>query len=307
MTFQQLTYFLAALDHGTLSKAAESLDLSQPSLSEQIIRLEESLGSPLFVRTNRRLRLTEAGRSFEPHARACLDAARQGQHSVQTYREMSGGVASFGTFGSAHHYFLNELITNFRTRYPDMRLRLQGYNSAEVACAVSEGELEAGLVMLPVEERNLKVGEPVWSARVGYISAESDHLKGYKDIRALAEAPLILTEARWHRGDPIRHQLNLRAQRAGVVLSPIIEVEHQVTGFELAARGLGDVIATQPILHHLGYQDRLGWVPLEPPLFEVFAFIQHRDTPLSPATHVLLGMMRKQLQSIQSRYSHLAS
>ncbi|WP_027351048.1 LysR family transcriptional regulator [Halotalea alkalilenta] len=305
MTLQQLSYFLAAIEHGTLSKAAEALRLSQPSLSEQIIRLEESLGATLFVRTNRRLQLTEAGRRLAPFAQATLSAARQGHDAVQSYRSLSGGVASFGTFGSAHHYFLTELVTVFRQRYPEMRLRLLGYNSSEVARAVSDGELEAGLVMLPVDERNLKVNEPVWSARVGYLSANPARLEGAKSIEDLARAPLILTEARWRHGDPVRRLLNARAHAAGVALEALIEVEHQATGFELAARGLGDMIATRPILHHLGYQDRLGWVPIEPPLFEVFAFIQRHDTPISPATRVLIALMREQLENIQRRYAEL--
>src|ERR1041385_5710049 len=61
MTLQQLTYFLSAAEHGSFSAAAESLHMAQPSLSEQIRRLEAELGVSLFARTGRRLELTEAG------------------------------------------------------------------------------------------------------------------------------------------------------------------------------------------------------------------------------------------------------
>ncbi|MNC65747.1 hypothetical protein D3C75_1160680 [compost metagenome] len=91
------------------------------------------------------------------------------------------------------------------------------------------------------------------------------------------------------------------------MLDPIIEVEHQITGFELAARGLGDVIATRPILHQLGFNDRLGWVPIHPPIFEVFGFIHRHDTPISPPTRVLINLMRSHLSRIQSLYAHLES
>ena len=69
MTLQQLHYFLAAIEHGTLSKAAELLNVAQPTLSDQIIRLEESMGTTLFIRTNRKLMLTEAGRRLQPFPR----------------------------------------------------------------------------------------------------------------------------------------------------------------------------------------------------------------------------------------------
>ena len=88
------------------------------------------------------------------------DAARHGQDAVQSYRTMSGGVVSFGT---AYQYFLHDLIAEFRRRHPEMRVRVVGQNSSEVAEAVGEGRLEAGLVMLPVDEWNLQVSEPVWS------------------------------------------------------------------------------------------------------------------------------------------------
>src|SRR5918997_565655 len=77
MTLQQLRYFLAAADRGSFSAAAEELLLAQPSLSEQIRRLEGELGVPLFVRAGRRLELTEAGRLFPPHAASSRPAPRQ--------------------------------------------------------------------------------------------------------------------------------------------------------------------------------------------------------------------------------------
>ncbi|MDT3722835.1 LysR family transcriptional regulator [Pseudomonas oryzihabitans] len=306
MTLIQLNYFLSAVENGTFSRAAESLNVSQPTLSEQILKLEEALGTSLFIRTNRRLVLTEAGHRLQPFALACITASRQGHEAVQSVRTLDGGVASFGTFGTAHHYFLTELIADFRREHPNVRLRIVGYNSAEVAQSVSQGDLEAGLVMIPVKERNLTVSEPVWSARVGYISADPSRLKGPKTINDLASAPLILTEARWRTADPIRRLLTQRAQKAGAVLDPIIEVEHQQTGFELATMGLGDVIATRPIIHQLGFQEVLGWVPIEPPMFEVFAFVHRHDTPISPATRAVMSKMREHLGRVQALYADIS-
>ena len=305
MTLQQLHYFLAAIDCGTLSKAAESLEISQPSLSDQILRLESEMGTHLFIRTNRRLILTDAGLRLEPHARATVQAAQRGYEAVQSVRELKGGLASFGTFSSAYQYFLADLICEFRARYPGVRLRLTGTNSSDVARSVIDGEIEAGLVMLPVNNKNLVVSEPVWSTQIGYISASEARLQGAKDIHALLQAPLIFSEATWHNSDPIRRLLNQRAQEIGARLEPIIEVEHQATALELAARGLGDLIATRPILHHLGYGDKLKWVPIDPPAFEVFAFIHRADTAISSATREMMQLMRRYLQDVQSTYSHI--
>ena len=77
ITLQQLQYFLSAVEHGSLSAAAEAHFIAQPSLSEQIRRLENQLGAALFVRTNRKLILTEAAQMLIPHAQRTLAAAEK--------------------------------------------------------------------------------------------------------------------------------------------------------------------------------------------------------------------------------------
>ena len=118
MTLQQLTYFLAAVEHGSFSAAAESLHMAQPSVSEQIRRLEAELGVSLFARAGRRLELTEAGRLLRPQAERTLAAAREAAESVREVRDVTGGTVAFGTFGSAHHYLLGGLVQEFRAQHP---------------------------------------------------------------------------------------------------------------------------------------------------------------------------------------------
>src|SRR5919205_2220066 len=151
ITLQQLTYFLAAAEHGSFSAAAESLFMAQPSLSDQIRRLEAELGVTLFARGGRGLELTEAGRIFRPHAERTVGAAHEAAESVREVRDMTGGTVAFGTFGSAHHYLLGGLIQDFRTRHPNVRVRAVGQNSAEVADAVRDGSLEAGPGAPPID------------------------------------------------------------------------------------------------------------------------------------------------------------
>src|SRR5437763_13409784 len=153
MTLQQLTYFLAAAEIGSFSAAADSLHMAQPSLSEQIRRLEAELGVPLFVRAGRGLELTDAGRLLRPHAERTLADARAAAESVREVRDLAGGTVAFGTFGSAHYYLLGGLVQDFRGRHPAVRVRVVGQNSAEVADAVRDGHLEAGLVAIPVDDR----------------------------------------------------------------------------------------------------------------------------------------------------------
>jgi len=300
MTLQQLTYFAAAVEHGSFSAAAEALHMAQPSLSEQIRRLEAELGVPLFARAGRRLELTEAGRLLQPQAERTLAAAREAQESVREVRDVTGGMVEFGTFGSAHHYLLGGLVQDFRARHPSVRVRVVGQNSAEVADAVREGRLEAGLVVLPIDDRGLDV-RPAMREELLYVSAEPRRTREPVDIETLAAAPLILYDARWGVDDPTRRQLRERAQRAGVKLEPEIEVEYMTAALDLAARGLGDTVAARSIIVSRGFGRRLSSVPFDPPLHETFAFITRRDAQLSPATRAFIAVAEKRVGALRRR------
>jgi DNA-binding transcriptional LysR family regulator len=297
MTLQQLRYFLEAADKGSFSAAAEALLMAQPSLSDQIRRLEAELGVALFTRAGRRLVLTEAGRMLRPHAERTLAAAEEAVESVKEVRTLKGGTVSFGTFGSAHHYLLGGLVQDFRRRYPDVRVRVVGQNSVEVADAVRDGELEAALVALPIDDGGLEV-RPSIREEIHYVSASPQRTAKPKTIEELATAPLILYDVRWGSVDPMRRLLAERAQKAGVRIEPQIEVEYLTAALDLAARRLGDTIADPGVVVSRGYARRLTSVSFDPPLFDTFAFITRRNAHLSPATRAFMELAEKRVAAM---------
>ena len=299
-TLQQLTYFVAAVEHGSFVAAAAACHVAQPSLSDQMRRLERQLGVTLFVRTNRRLQLTDAGRLVLPQARRILGEVGALSESVRHIRELSGGTVSFGTFSSAHLYLLTELVGEFRGRYPSVTTRVVGLNSSEVAEQVRQGTLEAGLVQLPIDERGLEVGPPVLLDSVVYVSSDGERARRPVTITDLAAAPLILSEARWGSDDPLRRTLTARARAAGVVLQPQIEVEFQTAAVELAAHGLGDSLVSYLVTRWPGFPGRLHWAPLDPPFIERFAFVTRANVTLSPATRIFMQMAHRHLRALQT-------
>jgi LysR family cyn operon transcriptional activator len=300
MTLQQLTYFLAAAEHGSFTAAADVLHLARPSISEQVAHLEAELGVALFVRTGRRLELTDAGRLLRPEAERTLTAAGDAADVVRRARTLTGGTASLGTFSTAHHLLLPGLVEDFVRRHPLVAARVVGENSVQLADAVREGRLEAALVALPIDDEGLEVGAAIAEFEVVYASTDPDRLAGAITIEQLADAVLVLPEARWGDEDPTRRQLAERAQRAGVTIRPRIEVQHANAALQLAARGVGDTLVTRALLDTLGYGDRLASASLDPPLHETFAFIQRRNARLSPATRALMTLAEQHLKSLSS-------
>jgi DNA-binding transcriptional LysR family regulator len=219
---------------------------------------------------------------------------------VREVRDLAGGTVAFGTFGSAHHYLLGGLVQDFRQRFPNVRVRVVGQNSAEVADEVREGTLEAGLVVLPIDDRGLDV-RPAMREEELYISADEERLREPVTIERLATAPLILYDARWGADDPTRRQLRERAQEAGVKVEPVIEVEYLTAALDLAARGLGDTVSPLSIITSRGYSRRLGGVPFDPPLYSTFAFITRRDAHLSPATRAFMELAERRVAALERR------
>src|SRR4051812_44137197 len=299
MTFQQLTYFLAAAEHGSFSAAAEELHMAQPSLSEQVRRLEAELGVELFARAGRGLTPTEAGEALRPHAERTLAAAEAARESVVAVRELRGGIATFGTWGTARYYPGTDIVAEFRRRHPDVRVRLVGQNSFEVVEAVRDGELEAGVVALPIDDRGLDV-RPIMRDEIVYAGGEPARVRRPVTIAGLAAAPLILADASYGLDDPTRRQLAGLAQRAGVTIEAQIDVEDIEAAIELAARGLGDTIVSRGMLLALGRRvpRRLGWVPFAEPIYDEFAFIARRGARLSPASREFVRLARERLAAL---------
>ena len=308
MTLQQLRYFLAAARYGTFSAAANALYMAQPSLAEQIRRLEAELDVSLFARTGRRLVLTEAGELLLPHAERTIAAAEQAAAAVAPVKDLLGGTASLGTFAVAYHYIVRELVAEFASRHADVMLRVVGQNSVEVVAAVRAGDLDAGLITLPIDAPGLEV-RPVMTDENFYVASEGLVEGQPIAIHELARERLILYDAHFGWNDPTRHQLALRAHDAGVELQPRIEVESVDSAIALRRSGPRRDVRAGPSPGRRVSRN-LTAVPFDPPLYDTFAFVWRKGHRLSPATCELLRMAEEPDRAIRSpparrRHPHL--
>jgi LysR family hydrogen peroxide-inducible transcriptional activator len=146
MEMRQLRYFAAVVRTGSFSQAARECRVAQPSLSQQIIKLEEEVGERLFERTQRKALLTAAGSLLLPHAVRILEAARVGHQEI---REMGGQVRGkilLGALPTIAPYFLPQIIDSFRKKYPAVDLTLHEDTTQQLLRALEENELDLALV-----------------------------------------------------------------------------------------------------------------------------------------------------------------
>ncbi|NEM91845.1 LysR family transcriptional regulator [Galbitalea soli] len=283
MTLNQLRAFLAVARLGSFSAAAVALGMTQPSISELVRRLEEEYRLKLFVRGARRLSITAAGEGLLPFAEQAVQAADQADKSLRSLTSLTGGVAIFGLLRNANYYFLSQLIETFHTRYPEVRLKIVGLNSVEVAEAVASGDLEAGLVVLPIDTDGLQV-RPLLRSEVMFVSADPERTRAPMTIEGLAAAPLVLYDAHYGWRDPTRRQLSERAQLAGVTLDASVEVEHVESALGVVAMGGGDTIVSRAIVESATFPSGLHTSVFEEPLYDTIAVVQRVGAVLSPAT-----------------------
>jgi LysR family hydrogen peroxide-inducible transcriptional activator len=121
MELHQLRYFCAVAETSSFSRAAEQTHVSQPSLSQQIMKLEDELGARLFDRLGRSVRLTELGKTFLPRARAVLRELEAARGDVVEQKESVGGSIVVGVIPTVAPYFLPPQLTSFSRKFPQAR------------------------------------------------------------------------------------------------------------------------------------------------------------------------------------------
>lgn len=191
MELHQLRYFVAVAETGNFTRAAKRCFVSQPSLSQQILKLEEELGQPLFDRLGRRAELTPAGRAFVARARRILldvdDAAR-------AVREQSGGGrVRLGLVPSVAPYLLPELLPRLTEVVPEAEIEVFEDFRTYLVEQIIRGNLDAAVLSLPPDNRTLDIelliAEPLLVAmpRAHSFAGKSD-----LSLRDLAGQPFIM-------------------------------------------------------------------------------------------------------------------
>ena len=154
MELHQLRYFLAVVDHRSFTKAADTCGIAQPSLSQQIGKLESELAAPLFHRLGRRIELTQAGSALVPRAREVLSTIADIPTTVTAAARDVAGRLRIGSVPTVARYVLPDVVRPFLVDYPE-------------ACAMllyrgKEKRMVDGILCWPVEDFLLQLKPNSW-------------------------------------------------------------------------------------------------------------------------------------------------
>lgn len=151
MELRQLEYFVAVVEEGSFTRAAQRERVAQPAVSAQIQRLERHVGEPLLTRSSREVRLTQAGAAMLPHARAALAAVRDAQQAVDEVANLVRGTVAIGTV-TLHPVDVAHLMADFHSAHPGVEISLRTDNSDVLLAELADGRLDAAIVSIAVDE-----------------------------------------------------------------------------------------------------------------------------------------------------------
>lgn len=150
MELHQLRYFCAVADTGSFSRAAEQSHVSQPSLSQQILKLEDELGARLFDRLGRSVRLTDLGKTFLPRARAVLRELEAARGDVVERKDSLSGTISIGAIPTVAPYFLPRVLSSFSRKFPQAHLNVVEEITPVLLERLRSSTLDVAVLALPV-------------------------------------------------------------------------------------------------------------------------------------------------------------
>ena len=151
MEIHQLEYFVAIVETGGFSRAAERCNIAQPSLSQQIIKLENEIGYPLFDRLGRKVVLTDVGRMMLPRANAILENIREIKVEMQTEIQEGHGTLTVGFIPTIAPFVLPRVIRKFSQEFPNASLEVHEDLTDDLVQKIIEGELDVGITSLPIK------------------------------------------------------------------------------------------------------------------------------------------------------------
>jgi LysR family hydrogen peroxide-inducible transcriptional activator len=156
MEVHQLRYVCAIAETGSFSRAAERCQVAQPSLSQQVLKLEEDLGAKLFDRLGRSIRLTEAGRAFLPHARSILTQMEEARASVAEQGADVRGSVTAGVIPTIAPYLMPQYTAAFARKYPEAKLRIVEETTPVLVEGLRNLSVDLAILALPLRHKDLE-------------------------------------------------------------------------------------------------------------------------------------------------------
>jgi DNA-binding transcriptional LysR family regulator len=289
---RRLRYFLAVAEEGGVTRAAERLQIAQPSLSQALRAFEAELGVELFHRVGRGMRLSAAGEQLVGPARQVLRAMDEARNAISGVTELRTGTLELATLATLAVDPMTSLIGRFRDRHPGIEVDVyEPETAAGVSALVRDGACELGAAHLPIPAEGL-VERPLGEQELLFVlpprrrgrATSGDHSERPLRARELAEIPLVVAP----RGTSTRMLLDQALEAVGVTPRIAVETAAREAIVPLVLAGAGAALLPAPLARDA--RRRGAIVRPSAPRIARRIGIVHREGPLSAAARAFLAV-----------------
>ncbi len=291
LDLRKLQAFLAVIEEGSFSRAAERCYLAQPTVSGHIKSLEEFFGVPLFDRHTREVHPTRAGELLYTYAKKIFKLLEELEKEMELFRSGSSGPLHIGGSTIPGQYILPPLLGAFKRLHPATKITLKVADSGAITEMVAEGELDLGVVGARFADQGL-LFEPLWEDEIVLILPRGWSLGREVSASTLEALPLIVREEgsgtwltvkdalRDHGIDPAR--LNIVAE-----LGSTEAVKQAVKA------GLGGAFVSELAVREDLAQNRVQKISLPWKIKRHFYLVLSQGRTLAPIAQIFVDFCRK--------------
>ncbi|WP_409343554.1 LysR substrate-binding domain-containing protein [Paenibacillus sp. MBLB4367] len=262
MDIRHLQYFVEVARHRSFTKAAQSLYVTQPTISKMIRNLEEEMGIVLFERIGKQVALTDAGSMLLPEAQAMVASFGQMTSHMDDLTGFRKGRIRIGLPPMVGASFFPSVLGQFRSRYPGIALQLYEYGAKKVEADVESGELDIGVVLLPTHE-DIFDYYPIAKQKLMLVVHPSHPLaeRQQASLRELKDEPFLL----FSEDFALHDRIIAECERSGYEPNVLYKSSQWDFIGEMAAVGLGIALLPELICAELN-PARIRIVPLADPV-----------------------------------------
>lgn len=288
MDIRVLRYFLAVASEESISGAANFLNITQPTLSRQLMELEEELGTKLFIRSNRKITLTEDGMLLRKRAGDIVYLADRTVAELQTSDEVISGEICIGCGETHAMSFIAQIIKKLQSTHPEIQFNLYSANADDVSECLDRGMLDFGVLIESADVKKYDFIRLPYTDVWGIITRKDSPLAGKKSIKPedLATEPLICSNQTM-----VSNQISGWMKKDFDKLNIVATYNLVYNASLLVEAGVGYALSLDKLVNN----KQLCFVPLEPRLEARLDLVWKRHQVFSKPAAVFLKALREEL------------
>lgn len=290
MLLQYLTTFCRVINEGSFTRAAESLNLSQPTATKQIQRLEFHFDTSLIDRSQRELTLTPAGEIVYVHAQRVLRTLHKCREAVDALQTPGRGTLNIGAVPTIALYTLANLIERFRETNPLVTLNVRSGSNKEVIDLVIHSDVDVGFTTVPVTHGNI-ISRPLFYDKILLICSPQTAIQYREPLTAsdLSTMPMIA----YQRRSQFHSFINSSFEDAGITPNIVMEFDSHEAVKTMVQLGLGIAMVPKSVVRDDLQQRLLATLRVEglPPIARATSLIVKRGRPQTRAVADFISLL----------------